>query len=264
MKKLYKFAEETDYSYAFASWLYDQSDSKDSNLFKTLCTEYINMIKSMHTFNPNDFSCISVYGVKKELNIPDDIENYSYNKINSYIKEVRKTLPELLIHEFLNDELCAILDESSVDSGVYFIDIIKKWVDEKGLNEFCEEEEINKNNININSTMNYLDRLLDEDNYGFEYFANQLAETYYYELKKSIENYIHKGLDEFMNYFLEDVFKLRDKKYNEEKNKIDEQINQEKADNYMQDVINKGIDYQKLEGKLKNRIIRRMAKMKLI
>jgi hypothetical protein len=264
MKKLYKLAKETDYSYAFAEWLEDQYDTRNSNLFKTLCTKYINMIKSMHTFNPNDFSYISVYGIERELNIPDDIESYSYNEINSYIKEVRKTLPELLLHEFLNDELGAILIESSSDAGAYLDDIIKNWIEEGGLDEFCEEEEINKNNIDIDSTMKYLNKLLNDDGSGFEYFTDQLVKEYFYELKGSLKDYIYKGLDEFMNYFLEDVFKLRDEKYNEEKKKIDEQINQEKADDYMRDIIDKGIDYQKLEGKLKNRIIRRMAKMKLI
>lgn len=264
MKKLYKLAKETDYSYAFAEWLDDQSDTRNSNLFKTLCKEYINMIKSMHTFNPNDFSYISVYSIKRNLNIPDDIESYSYNEINSYIKEVRKTLPELLMHEFLNDELCAILMESSEDSGAYFDDIVKNWVNEVGLDKFCKEEEINKNNVDINSTMKYLNKLLNEDDYGFEYFADQLVRENYYELKESLKDYIDKGLDEFMSYFLEDVFKLRDEKYNEEKNKVDEEINQEKANDYMRNIMDKGIDYQKLEGKLKNRIIRRMAKMKLI
>lgn len=119
-----------------------------------------------------------------KLDIPNDIEDYSYNEIRSYIKETSKELSNLLNLYFLNDERNYFFWEAIDNANLNSFDTIKKWVKNEGLDKFCKEEKINKNNINIDSAMDYLNILLSDK---IEGFLDDFKATYRYELKKILQ-----------------------------------------------------------------------------
>ena len=63
-----------------------------------------------------------------KLDIPNDIEDYSYNEIRSYIKEASKELSNLLNLYFLNDERGYFFWEAIDNANLNSFDTIKKWV----------------------------------------------------------------------------------------------------------------------------------------
>lgn len=63
-----------------------------------------------------------------KLDIPNDIEDYSYNEIRSYIKEASKESSNLLNLYFLNDERGYFFWEAIDNANLNSFDTIKKWV----------------------------------------------------------------------------------------------------------------------------------------
>ena len=246
MRKLYKLAKDkTDYSYIFAKWLKNEERTEDSDLYKYMINKFIYLLKNFKPYD--DYSDFIFFSLNDfNMDVPDNIASYDGEEIDDYINEAVKQLPKLLTRYILKEEFYSFLFDSMENLEVYPLNIIEDWIKEKGLDEFCKKERISKDDIDIDSTMKYLDKNLPD--YEFENIYDDLSERS--DVEYIIRNYVQDGLDMFKQYLLKDVIELRNKKYKEEQN-ID---NKQK---YMNDVMNNGIDFSKLS---KNRILKRMYK----
>ena len=253
MRRLYKQAKgENDYSYMFVEWLKTQTNMLNSSANNYILKVYMNALKDM------SFSSDIGYDIKefdKNLNLKKDFDEWSYQGIKNYLNKEYKSLANE-IYSFIMNNKNVICDIGYVlqTEGIYYNDILWEWAEKEGLNEFCEENKILEDNVNINDAKLYFEGIAEE--------LNWFEDARDFILKKNIDGnvlkeYINKNLDEFAKYIFEDIIKIKDKKYNEEKADYDEFISKEKAKNYMNNIMDNGIDYSKLGT---NRILKRMYK----
>ena len=254
MKRLYKQAEyKIDYSYMFVKWLVEQANDINSDINQYITNIYMNILKTSGTvFNAlNDFN----------TNLPYNWEECNYQEINAYINDIKSDLDDMLFKYIMNSTFAKdALSLELINGTEIYYRILFKWAEEKGLNEFCKKNDILEKDIDMKEVIQYFNLIARDEDYFLDaqnnIFENNMD-------KDALKEYINKNLDKFEKYILKDIIELRNKNYNEEKSDYDKYLNEEKAQDYMNNVMQNGIDYQKLEGKLKNRILYRMAKMKL-
>ena len=248
MKRLYKYAEEKiDYSYMFVEWLIKRAHDINSDINKYITKIYMNILKNSGPvfIALNDFN----------TNLPYNLEECNYQEINAYINDIKSDLDDMLFKYIMNSTFAKdALSLELINGTEIYYRLLLKWAKEEGLNKFCEENGILEENINMKETIQYFN-LMARDR---DYFLDAQTNIFEHNMDKdALKEYINKNLDEFEKYILKDIIILRNKIYNEEKTNYDEYLNEEKAKDYMNNVMEKGIDYNKLG---ENRILKRMYK----
>ena len=249
MKRLYKQAEDKiDYSYMFAEWLSKQAYDINSNANDYITKIYMNALKNC--------KCYSYIIYDLAHNVQEDFDKLSYQEITDYINDK---------YNYLNDEIFNYIYanknaeeelglEVSYDKELYYDDILWKWAEEEGLKEFCKKNRILEDNVNMNDAKQYFEKIAEE----LDWFGDARDSIFSKNMNRdALREYIDKNLDEFAKYIFKDIIKLRNEKYNEEKADYDEYLNREKAKDYMNNIMDNGIDYSKLGT---NRILKRMYK----
>ena len=253
MRRLYKQAKDkVDYSYIFVEWLKEQTSNINSSATIYITEVYMNMLKNMSFIDDIAFD---VKKFDKKLNLQEDFDEWSYQKINDYLNDEYESLANEIYSYIMNNravrmEIGLIVSKE----GRTYYDIFWEWAKKEGLKEFCEKNKILKDNVNMNDVKLYFENFAGD----LDWFEDERDSIFEKRMdRNALKEYIDKNLDEFAKYIFKEIIELKNEKYNEEKANYDEYISKEKMKNYMNNIMDNGIDYSKLGT---NRILNRMYK----